>query len=39
MHMASGATDGGKRSTMVFNLESQVVNDPNSEVRKIIQGA
>ncbi len=31
--------DAGKRSTMVFNLESQVVNDPNSEVRKILQGA
>jgi len=31
--------DAAKRPTMVFNLESQVVNDPNFEVRKIIQGA
>ena len=33
------AYDGTARSTMVFNLKSEVVNDPNSEVRKIIQGA
>ena len=31
--------DAAKRPTMVFDLESQVVNDPNSEVRKITLGA
>ena len=28
--------DGVNRATMVFNLESKVVNDPNSSIRKIL---
>jgi para-nitrobenzyl esterase len=31
------AYDASKRATMVFDLESRVVNDPNSEVRKILR--
>ncbi len=31
------AYDATTRATMIFNLKSQVVNDPNSEVRKILQ--
>jgi para-nitrobenzyl esterase len=31
------AYDASARATMVFDLESRVVNDPNSEVRKILQ--
>jgi para-nitrobenzyl esterase len=31
--------DAATRATMVFNLKSEVVNDPNAEVRKIVQGA
>jgi para-nitrobenzyl esterase len=33
------AYDATKRSTMIFNVKSQVVSDPNSEVRKVLQGA
>jgi para-nitrobenzyl esterase len=32
------AYDASVRATMVFNLKSEVVNDPNGEVRKIVQG-
>jgi para-nitrobenzyl esterase len=31
------AYDAATRATMVFNLKSEVVDDPNPEVRKIIQ--
>ncbi|HWX55997.1 MAG TPA: carboxylesterase family protein [Verrucomicrobiae bacterium] len=31
------AYDATTRATMIFNVKSQVVNDPNSEVRKILQ--
>ena len=30
--------DASRRATMVFNLESRVVDDPNSAVRKIVAG-
>lgn len=30
--------DAGRRATMVFNLESRVVDDPNAAVRKIVAG-
>jgi para-nitrobenzyl esterase len=33
------AYDATTRATMIFNVKSQVVNDPNSEVRKILQSA
>ena len=32
------AYDATTRATMVFNLKSEVVDDPNAEVRKIVQG-
>jgi para-nitrobenzyl esterase len=32
------AYDAQTRATMMFNLESQVVNDPNAEVREVLQG-
>jgi para-nitrobenzyl esterase len=31
------AYDASTRATMIFNLKSQVVNDPNSEVRRVLQ--
>jgi carboxylesterase type B len=31
------AYDPTTRSTMIFNVKSQVVNDPNQEVRKVLQ--
>ena len=31
------AYDAATRATMIFNVKSQVVNDPNAEVRKILQ--
>ena len=31
--------DATTRATMIFNLKSQVVNDPNSQVRKVLQSA
>ncbi|HLJ27347.1 MAG TPA: carboxylesterase family protein [Candidatus Angelobacter sp.] len=31
------AYDATTRSTMIFNVKSQVVNDPNQEVRKVLQ--
>lgn len=33
------AYDATTRSTMIFNVKSQMVNDPNSEVRKVLQSA
>ncbi|HEV3041950.1 MAG TPA: carboxylesterase/lipase family protein [Candidatus Angelobacter sp.] len=33
------AYDAASRATMIFNLKSEVVNDPNSEVRKILQAS
>jgi len=33
------AYDATTRATMIFNLKSQVVNDPNSEVRKVLQAS
>jgi para-nitrobenzyl esterase len=33
------AYDSTTRATMVFNLKSSVVNDPNSSVRKLLMGA
>jgi para-nitrobenzyl esterase len=33
------AYDATTRATMVFDTVSKVVNDPNSEVRKIVQSA
>jgi para-nitrobenzyl esterase len=32
------AYDAGRRATMVFNLESRVVEDPYSGIRKVLQG-
>src|SRR5215471_14030588 len=32
------AYDPATRATMIFNLKSHVVNDPNPEVRKVLQG-
>jgi para-nitrobenzyl esterase len=32
------AYDAETRATMMFNLQSQVVNDPNAEVRTLLQG-
>ena len=32
------AYDPGRRATMVFNLESRVVEDPYAKVRKVLQG-
>ena len=32
------AYDAGRRATMVFNLESRVVDDPYAGVRAVLQG-